>query len=519
MQSSETAKNMAAKNMGGTLVPRTRAPKVRASTVLFFLTCLGIGILATFYPMYALGLLIGLAVLGAIWLGLANLRRTGLEVWQIVLLIPLSGYVLLNYGFENISIHLGGVPIIISYLLMFTVLGLAWLSNPGMSRVVRQEPAVFFLSAMFVLACLHLVVNVPTYGIWAFRDASMCFDCIFIVLGLLWSRRKVSITPLMKWLMVILLLNAFYSLTFPWQEKIQAWSPKSGVFLQIPLLGNYRGNYLYLGLGALFYLFLSQRVFKWPRWIVLFLAMVQLFGLAILQARQMYVALLVIIVLLLLMGEVKKSGKLVLILGVPITAVVLLTVIGLEIPGRIGPVRTDFFLEHFRSISGAEDTPGAKVSGRIEWYQEVFARIRKNPMFGEGFGQPLITFENDQFGNSVRQPHNSSATVLARLGILGLLPWLGLHFYVVKRFLYAYRRRRQLDHRSADLNLWLFMLYLVFMISSLVEPAFEFPSAAVPFYFFLGLALGLIRWQIPPMVKQSVPYRAAPDVAPAMLRV
>jgi O-antigen ligase len=516
MQNSGTERNIRGKEVGETQVRSTRAPKVSASTIAVFLACLGIGLVATLSPRPAVGLLVGLAVLGATWLGLRYLRRSGLEVWQIVLLMALSGYLVLNYGFENLAFHLGGVPIILSYLLVFGALGLAFYYHPNLPRIALQEPAVLFLLAIFCMACLHLVIDVPKYGIWAIRDASMCFDSVFIILGLLWSR-KGSLTPLMKWLMIILLLNSVYSLTFPWQERIQAWSPTSGVFLQIPLFGYYRGNYLYLGLGALFYLFLSQNVFKWPRWIVLLLAMVQLFGLAILQARQMYIALLVIIVLLFLIGEVRKSGKLVLILGAPIAAVILLTVIGVEIPGRIGPVRADFFLEHFRSISGAAGTPGATVQGRMEWYDEVFGRIRNNPWVGEGFGQPLITFENDLTGGAVRQPHNSSVTVLARLGIAGLLPWLALHLYIVSRFVYAFRQRRRLDRRIADFILWLFMLYVVYMISSLVEPTFEFPSAAVPFYFFLGLSLGLIRRQLPVMVEQTAPHHAAARItSPAM---
>lgn len=508
MQNSDTVKNAAEKGLGNTLVPRTLAPKIRASTVFLFLAFLGIGVLVTVYPMHAVGLLIGLAALAVISVGLAYLRRSGLELWQIILLMALSGYMLVNYGFENLAFHLGGVPIIFSYLLMFTALGLAAYRHPDLLRSVGQEPAIFFLLAMFILACFHLVVDLPKYGIWAIRDASICFDCMFIVLGLLWSRRKESLAPLMKWLMVILLVNAAYSLTFPWQEKIQAWSPTSGVFLQIPLFGYYRGNFLFLGLGALFYLFLSGYTVKWPRWIILFFAFVQLFGLAILQARQMYVALLVILVLLVFIGESKKSGKLLLVLAAPVAAVLLLTVAGVEIPGRIGPVTADFFVEHFRSISGAEGTPGATVQGREEWYDEVFARIRNNPWLGEGFGQALISFENDLTGGIVRQPHNSTLTVLARLGIVGLLPWLALHLYVLTRFVYAFRHRSRLNRQSADFILWLFMVYVVYMISALVEPTFEFPSGAIPFYFFLGLSLGLIRWQLPLSIEKPIPEQA-----------
>jgi O-antigen ligase len=490
--------------------------KNRLGIIACFLALLGFGVVVTLYSFYAFAFLGAVIAFGVLLLATRYLRRSGLETWQIVLLSALSGYLLLNYGFENVAFHLGGLPIILSYLLMFTALGLAALAHPDLLRVARQEPAIYFLIALFILACFHLIVNIPAYGIWAIRDASMCFDCMFIVLGLLWARRKENLMPLMKWLMVIFLLNALYSLTFPWQESISAASPTSGVFLPIPLFGNYRGNFLYLGLGALFYLFLSRNVVKWPRSLVVLCAMVQLFGLAILQARQMYVALALILVLLVVVGEAKKSGKLLLILGAPIAAILILTATGIEIPGRIGPVRADFFLQHFRSISGAEDTPGASVQGRMDWYNEVFSRIRKNPWLGEGFGQPLITFENELTGGVVRQPHNSTVTILARLGVIGLIPWLGLHIYIIKRFICAYRVRARLDALFRDFLLWLFMLYLVFMISALVEPSFEFPSGAIPFYFFLGLALGLIRWQVPTASEQETSHTAVPDFAPSL---
>jgi|SRR5271155_3618677 len=513
MQTQEAVKSIRAADS----VPRRR--KIAPGAVGWFVILASLGAVAALYPFYALGgVVVALAVLGGGWLALRYLRKAGLQPWQMLLLLALSGYLLLNYGFENLSVHLGGIPIIISYVLMFSSLGLAVYSHPGQMGTVRKEPAIFFLLILFVLACLHLIVDVPKYGIWALRDASMCFDPVFIILGLLWARRKDSIAPLMKWLMVVFLFNALYSLTFPWQERISEWSPTSGVFLQIPLFGNYRGNFLFLGLGALFYLFLSRYTVKWPRWIILFFAFVQLFGLAILQARQMYVALLAILVLLAVIGETRKSGKLLLVLAAPVVAVVLLTVIGVQIPGRIGPVTADFFVEHFRSISGAQGTPGATVQGRVEWYDEVFARIRNNPWLGEGFGQPLITFENDQTGGVVRQPHNSSVTVLARLGIVGLLPWLLFHLYVLTRFVHAFRQRSRLNRESADFILWLFMVYVVYMISALVEPTFEFPSGAIPFYFFLGLSLGLIRWQIPVSAEKPVPERAGMRLeSPALL--
>src|SRR5262249_49996485 len=139
-------------------------------------------------------------------------------------------------------------------------------------------------------------------GLWAIRDASMFFDGIFLTLGLLWVLKGNSMIPLMKWLMVVLLLNLVYGLTLPVGEKIRDWSPKSGVFLQVPVVGNYR-NAVFLLAGALFYMFVARYVVRWPRWIVLFLAMAQLFGLAIHQGRALYVGLVVILIIFVLLGE------------------------------------------------------------------------------------------------------------------------------------------------------------------------------------------------------------------------
>jgi O-antigen ligase len=474
-------------------------PRVVAGFVSFF----AVGTLVVLFPFFTLGLVAAAGALACVWFGIRYLQRAGLEIWQMVLLFVLTGYLLLNYGFENLAVHVGGFPIIISYMLMFAALALAAFNHPYLGKIARQEPAVYCLLALLSLTFLHLIVDLPEYGLWAIRDASMFFDAVFLTLGLLWARRGASVTPLMKWLMVIFLLNSLYSLTMPWAETISAWSPTSGVFLQIPLLGNYRGNGLFLLLGSLFYIFLGQSVVRWPRWIIWLLVVVQFFGLAIHQARSMYVAFLLVAALLAVIGEKKKSGKLLLLLAPAVVGILILTTSGIEIPGRIGPVSADFFKEHFRSITGAQDTPGSSLEGRLSWYDQVFARIKRNPWLGEGFGQPLITFENELTGGAVRQPHNSTVTVLARLGIAGMLPWVAFHVCVMLRFIYAFRQRKKLDKQFADFMLWLFMVYLVFMLSAAVEATFEFPSAAIPFYFFVGLSLGLARWQIPHVARQT----------------
>jgi O-antigen ligase len=108
------------------------------------------------------------------------------------------------------------------------------------------------------------------------------------------------------------------------------------------------------------------------------------------------------------------------------------------------------------------------------------------------------------------------------LGVTGFALWVAFHLCLLKRFVYAFRRRHLCDKLHADLILWLFIFYLIFMIVMHVEPGLEFPSGAIPFYFFVGLILGLIRWQIP-AAKEEASYaslispRAGGSLSPASL--
>jgi len=464
-----------------------------AGLVLFALFFL-VGSLAVLYPYVVLGCIAVLATMVLAMLGLRYLRRSSLDAWQMLLLLALSGYMILNYGFENLTIHVG-FPLIISYALMFASLFLAAYSRPQLFLSAMREPAWICLFALLLLTCLHLVVDFPQYGLWAIRDASMYVDAMFLLLGLLWAMRGNSIIPLLKWLVVILLLNAIYSFTLPMSEQISDWSPKSGVFIPVSIFGNHHGGGVYLLLGAPFYVFLARYVVKWPRWLIVVLAMAQLLGLALFQMRALYIGLIVIIIIFAVLGETSKSAKLLALLSPALVAVLLLTTLGIEIQGRIGPVETDFFKEHLRSITGAEDTPGMSVRGRVDWYDQALQHIRAHPVIGEGFGMVLIDDTDDATGAAVRQPHNSSISLLARLGATGLLFWILFHVFVLKKFLYAFRQRHLSDKLMADLVVWLFMVYVIFMIEASVEPTFEFPTGSIPFFFFLGLALGLIRLQ------------------------
>ncbi len=470
--------------------------KIRPHDLGWFSLFVVIGGLAVCYPYVALAFVAAAAVFGLGWVVVHYFRRARLELWQALVLIALTGYILLNYGFENLTLHVGALPIIISYGLMYSALALAILAHPDWMIRAMKEPTMICVAAMIVFAFLHLLIDLPLYGLWAVRDSSMFLDGIFLLLGCVWARRQNGATDLAKWLMVVFVVNLVYTFTLPWHDKVWSWSPESGVFAQVPVFGNYRGNADHLVSGALFCICIGGYVLKRARWILPLLVMAQLLGIAIEQTRRMYVAIFVVIIILILLGETKKYSQLLIMLSSGIVVLILVLAAGLKITGRIGPVDMEFFKEHIRSISGAEDTPGSRVQGRLDWSEQALDHFYAHPIVGEGFGQPLLDAV-DELGTVVRMPHNSSLSVLARTGVLGFVIWLAFHSCVVARFTYALRRRRLCDKQLADYILWLFFFYLLVVIDSFVEAPFEFPSMAIPFYFTTGFALGLIRRYLP----------------------
>jgi O-antigen ligase len=462
-------------------------------------TACGLGIAAGLGVLVATHPLLGLAGLPVCLLlyGIYRLRGPRLEIWQLFILLIMTAYFILNYGFDNLAVF--QVPV--GDLLMFLALVLVLVGKEReMLRSAMHDPAVVCMIALLLLSCAHLLFDVPQYGLYALRDSSMLFEAVFLVLGIIWAQDAKNTQILMRWLFFIFLANLFYSYTFPWGEQIRSISPSAGVFHPVPLLGNYQQSAIWLLLGALFFVWLGPSLVRWPRWVLLLLAAAQLGGLAILQVRSMYVGIVVVFLLLLVLGESRKAFRFASTLawGTAVLVAVLLVVsaTGVQLQGRMGPVDFSFIVNQTKTLFDLGDA-NARMSHDVDrsgWYQEVWNRIQSSPsnlIVGEGFGQALISFENED-GVPVRQPHNSSLTVLARLGFVGLSIWLLFIVLVFARYL----RFLWFSTKSSEVSslvVWLLCTFVLSLLQASVQPSLEFSSGACPFYFLAGIGLGIVR--------------------------
>jgi hypothetical protein len=465
--------------------------------VLVGVGCILAGIGAVLYP----GAMFAAMAAGGALLAFRWLIPNRLQFWQALVAASLAGFIVLNYGFENlVAGHVAGVPLLIGETAMLIGLTLA-IRRQGMSQLkpALRDPIVRCLIALLVVSALHLIVEAPRFGVYAFRDASLYFEAVFLTAGYLWANEKNGVKTFVQFMLVVFVLNLIYSFTLPWRDTLQSLSPTSGVFQPIPIIGQYQDGSVYLAAGAFFFAWLADYTRGWRCRVLLVVATVQVLALAVLQDRGIYVGIVVVLVLLFVLKKTSKMRRPLRVLGGSALAMfALLTVMpvfGVSIHGRVGEINGEFLRQYALSVLSLDNsnTRLAKDDDRLDWFRQVWRGTTSEPvtfLIGQGFGMPLIDFLAED-GMPVRQPHNAALGVFGRLGVAGLSLWLLFQLLLFKRFLAAVKahKSREID----DLNLWLFIFFVLAFVISMTQPSLEFSHYAVPLFFMTGFALRTMR--------------------------
>jgi len=483
------------------------------ATVLAWVLAVVAGAVVIAGALYLPAFVVALGSVAALIVFALSLR--GLRSWQVLTTLALAAYMVLDYGFANLA--LPGLALPVGYAFLFLALGLAVMDHRHEIRSllpsVARESAVWCAGGLLLLVVAHLVVDVPRFGLYAIRDASFVLEAAFALLGFLWARRADGVASLTGVLAGTFLVNLALGLGFPSLAPVlQAMSPVVGVFRDVPLLGSYAVVGLMMLVGAVFFCLLEPGRVRWPRWATLALVITQLGWLAVVQARAVYLGAILVPVILAGLGHVRRAGRLVvgLVLGVSLV----LGVVGFSgsaVSGRVGPVRADFILRHatefaamlfrhdladYAQLAGSEglDSSRSSTALRLVWARQAIQRWRASGstiIIGEGFGRPLTDFIIAG-GVVTRQPHNTHLTVLARLGLTGVLLWVFLIGRVGLLLWRAYRRRAwDEDAEGRNLSAWLIVWFGLGLFFTSFQPWLEFSYGGVPFYVLTGFAVGL----------------------------
>lgn len=418
--------------------------------------------------------------------------------------------IVLNYGFTNVTVGSGSARLTISELVLMGALMWVMVQSWRSLWIAGLSSHLLLIYAL-VPFIFHFVPNLLRYGVVAARDALPLVDSFFFFGGIIVVAFARDVREWQQWrqrfLWLVMVALIIYLPLYPFQKTILMYSPVAYGYQQfVPIFG-YFANSNAFALAGMLASILLPAAFAWriggqckyPFLMVAFV--VYTFGIMMLQSRATYIAMTVSLIILSITGHGRAVWRLLLTIITGIMVLALIEFTGVEVKGRVGAVSLEMLVSQLESVtgSGAHEAGIGGVNQRKGWWRYSLSRWSSSAetiIAGIGFGEPLTDFATGRITGGgkllVREPHNSYISVLTRTGLVGFLPWLAFHgtlLMLVWRKFHAMRRSKQ---PGADYWLWMFTLSLSLLIEALVEPVFESPHFAIPYFFLAGIALGEI---------------------------
>ena len=132
---------------------------------------------------------------------------------------------------------------------------------------------------------------------------------------------------------------------------------------------------------------------------------------------------------------------------------------------------------------------------RLAWWGDIYRYTVHGKYFitGKGYGVNLADSDGFQVlsDDSLRNPHNSHLTFLARSGVPGFLSWIVLLIVWFAQMISSYLKARRLL-LSSWMGLFLFVMsYAVTsLVNAMFDPALEGPMLGIWFWSIVGLGIG-----------------------------
>jgi O-antigen ligase len=145
----------------------------------------------------------------------------------------------------------------------------------------------------------------------------------------------------------------------------------------------------------------------------------------------------------------------------------------------------------------------ATKSFRLNWWKEIVSYTVTGPYFwtGKGFGVNLADDDGFQVlpDHSLRSPHNSHMTILARMGVPGLALWIALQGMfgvgLWRAFWWARRQGGPRWSRWAQIDAWLLAYWIAMLVTMAFDVYLEGPQGGIWFWSVLGLGIAALTIQ------------------------
>jgi hypothetical protein len=137
---------------------------------------------------------------------------------------------------------------------------------------------------------------------------------------------------------------------------------------------------------------------------------------------------------------------------------------------------------------GAAGLEGTKAF-RLDWWSTIVDYTIFGAYFwtGKGFGVNLRVDDLVLAPDEVRAPHNSHVTILARMGVPGLVLWVALLVAFARAVLAAmFQALAARQQQRSRVLLWVFVYWLAMLINTSFDPYLESPMGGIWFWSVLG---------------------------------
>jgi hypothetical protein len=423
-------------------------------------------------------------------------KRIRLEA--LILGILLFGYIVGQSGFGHFSfslrkgIYLGeiGLMICIAALLMrraFT-----------REKLVPPTPLAWAICAFVTLGTIRFLFDLSesVEPIVVLRDFATIYYAAFYFIAFTLCRHAGSRLFLQRILTIALICSIFVS----------------GVFFVFPSVFNYllvhrrpiiepradlTGSFMAFG-SVLF--FLKSETTKHPvRWLVASFA--AFIALILPMSRATFLGFAAASTLLFFSGQVKFLLRLAIfcVIGVLILTPVVLAVkstgeatYATMMRDKIVSIVEPFGNKRTFASRIGEDAAGNNEF-RATWWKSVIDETNsKSPIVGLGFGYDLAKRflqgyrSVNQYEFDTRSPHSILLTIYGRMGIIGILAFVPVVFYILRSSLRCAAAIRRRKTPPIDIALWSGVVAI--LITSCFGVMLEGPMAAIVFWSLLGMA-------------------------------
>ena len=410
----------------------------------------------------------------------------GKHLFQDLLFLLALGSMSLGYGFANLGLHLGGMPIPLTEMLLLPLV--AWCILHADS--LPPMGVTGLILALFVgYATVHLAADFPTYRGFAVRDFTMPLEALGLLVGF-WSFYQFGLDWVWRFYLIVFLGVVAYGLLMPWQNTLAAAGPVVGLQQPVPLLGQYSGLGTAVAAGFFFFLLRVR-----PPWALL-LAALCLGEMAVLQMRGLYLVVPLAFLLVTLASGGLRTHLGSKIARTLIVAGALLLVAAPMIPtGRVGPVTASFAFSQLGTLLGKKGPGEGSYDVRQSWLKLTLHRAfnsDKNLLVGVGLGPDLASGFSTNDRVDVRKPHDDHLEIFARLGLIGLSLWGALLISVIAPVWQAARSTRLTPDERRFL-IWSVACMTIYLFIAATQPLLAFPHGTVPLFLTMGIALAIAR--------------------------